>query len=94
MVIVLSTLEKLKTKFYRVPVPNDITYDEMIRLARSYGCAIKAGGKHPIKIIDIDSGTVIPIPVHGKFVQEVYICQLKEMFREIESRQCVNLEGL
>ena len=86
MVTALSTLDKLKAKFYRVPIPNDITFDEAIRLARSYGCLIKTGGKHPIKIIDLLSGTVIPIPVHGKFVQEVYISQLKDLFCEIESR--------
>ena len=83
----MSTIEKLKAKFNRVPVPNDITMDQVIRLAESYGCLIKSGGKHPVKVVDQISGTVIPIPAHGKYVQEVYISELKTLFKEIDNRK-------
>ena len=68
----MSTLEKLKAKFNEKPIPNDITFEEVERLANAYGCRVIAGGKHSKKIIDVPSGTVIPIPVHGKYVQEAY----------------------
>ena len=82
----MSTLEKLKAKFNEKPIPNDITFDEVERLANAYGCRVIAGGKHSKKIADVQSGTVIPIPMHGKYVQEAYIKELKELFAEIEAR--------
>lgn len=82
----MSTLEKLKEKFNEKPIPNDISFDEAERLAKHYGCRVISGGKHSKKIVDIPSGTVIPIPVHGKYVQEAYIKELKDLFAEIASR--------
>ena len=82
----MSTLEKLKAKFNEKPIPNDITFDEVERLAGAYGCRVISGGKHSKKIVDIPSGTVIPIPMHGKYVQEAYIKELKDLFAEIEAR--------
>lgn len=82
----MSTLEKLKEKFNEKPVPNSISFDEVERLAKSYGCGVVAGGRHSKKIVDVTSGTVIPIPMHGKYVQEAYIKELKDLFAEIESR--------
>ena len=32
------------------------------------------------KIVHVPSGTVIPIPIHGKNVKEAYIKQLKDLF--------------
>ena len=82
----MSTLEKLKEKFNEKPIPNNISFEEVERLAKSYGCGVAAGGKHSKKIVDAASGTVIPIPMHGKYVQEAYIKELKDLFAEIESR--------
>lgn len=82
----MSTLEKLKAKFNEKPIPNDITFDEVERLANAYGCRVISGGKHSKKIADVPSGTVIPIPMHGKYVQEAYIKELKDLFAEIEAR--------
>ena len=82
----MSTLEKLKEKFNEKPIPNNISFDEAERLARYYGCVVAAGGRHSKKIVDVPSGTVIPIPVHGKYVQEAYIKELKELFAEVENR--------
>ena len=59
----MSSLEKLKQKFNEKPIPNDITFDEVERLANAYGCRVLAGGKHSKKIVDVPSGTVIPIPM-------------------------------
>ena len=83
----MSTLEKLKAKFNEKPVPNDITFDEVERLANAYGCRVISGGKHSKKVVDVPSGTVIPIPMHGKYVQEAYIKELKDLFAEIEARR-------
>ena len=82
----MSTLEKLKAKFNEKPIPNDITFDEVERLANAFGCRIVSGGKHSKKVVDIPNGTVIPIPMHGKYVQEAYIKELKDLFAEIEAR--------
>lgn len=83
----MSTIDKLKDRFYSKPVRNDMSYDEVIRLAEYYGCKIHSGGNHPIKIIDVESGTVIPIPRHGKYVKEAYITELKKLFNTIEGRK-------
>ena len=82
----MSTLDKLKAKFNENPLPNDISFDEVERLANAYGCRVISGGKHSKKIVDVPSGTVIPIPMHGKYVQEAYIKELKDLFAEIEAR--------
>ena len=82
----MSTLDKLKAKFNEKPIPNDISFDEVERLASAYGCRVISGGKHSKKIVDVPSGTVIPIPMHGKYVQEAYIKELKDLFAEIEAR--------
>lgn len=82
----MSTLEKLKAIFNEKPIPNNITFDEVERLAKAYGCIVVSGGKHSKKIADVPSGTVIPIPMHGKYVQEAYIKELKDLFTEIKLR--------
>lgn len=82
----MSTVEKLRNKFFSKPIRNDMTYDEIVRLAEFYGCKVCGGGNHPIKIVDVESGTVIPIPRHGKCVKEAYIKELKELFEQIELR--------
>lgn len=42
----MSQIDKLVKKFYEKPVRNDITYDELEKIAAHYGCSIKVGGKH------------------------------------------------
>ena len=82
----MSTLDNLKAKFNEKPIPNNISFDEVERLANAYGCRVISGGKHSKKVVDAPSGTVIPIPMHGKYVQEAYIKELKDLFAEIEAR--------
>ena len=82
----MSTIGKLIEKINKKPIPNNITFDDIERLARYYCCIISSGGKHSKKIIDLASGTVIPIPMHGKYVQEAYIKELKDLFAIIEQR--------
>ena len=82
----MSKIEKLKQKFYRKPIPNDITFAEIEVLAKYYGCIVRAGTNH-MHIVYPRLGRVIPIPTHNKHIGEVYIKQLKELFREIEARE-------
>jgi hypothetical protein len=80
----VSSIDTLRAKFYRKPIPNDITFDELFRLAKAYGCIVDTkGGKHPIRIIYKPLGKVIPIPRHSKCVGEAYIKELKVLFTEI-----------
>ena len=81
----MSTIEKLKQKFYEKPVRNDMTVNEVTRLARAYGCEILTGGNHQIRIVHKPSGRVIPLPSHGNRVKEAYIMELRELFDEIGS---------
>ena len=81
----MSTLEKLKKKWYEKPVRNDITINERVRLARAYGCDILTGGNHQIRIVYKPLGVVIPLPCHGNTVKEAYIIEFKELISEIES---------
>ncbi len=80
----MSTIGKLRKKFYEKPVRNDMTIDEIIRLAEAYGCEIRTGGNHQIRIVHKPTGRVIPLPRHGKLVKEAYIMELRELFDEIE----------
>lgn len=81
----MSKIEKAIDKFYRKPIPNDITYDEMKRVAEYFGCIVDSkGGRHPFRVVYPKYGTVIPIPVHGKNVKEVYIKELKKLFERIK----------
>ena len=81
----MSTIEKLKKKFYEKPVRNDMTIDEVIRLSKYYGCEVITGGNHQVRIVHRKSGRLIPIPCHGKNVKEAYIMELRELFDEIDS---------
>ena len=81
----MSKLEKLKEKFFSKPIRNDMTFDEIERIAASYGCIVKNGGRHSFHVVYPQLGRVIPIPTHGSLVGEAYIKQLRELFEEIES---------
>lgn len=78
----MSQLKKLIDKFYSKPIRNDITFSEVEKLASAYGCKVMSGGKH-LRIVHPESGRIIPIPRHGKTVEEAYIKQLKELFNYI-----------
>lgn len=82
----MSQLEKRLQKFYRIPVPNDITFDDVVAIATHYGCVVKPGGKH-LKISYPAFGAAVPIPRHGNLVQESYIIQLKKLFYRIEEEK-------
>lgn len=79
----MSTIEKRLKKFYRKPIPNDITFEEVATLAEYFGCTVVGGGNH-MKVIYQPFGSVIPIPRHGKTVKEAYIKQLKLLFDKIQ----------
>jgi hypothetical protein len=59
-------------------------YDEIIKIAKHYGCITKKGGNHPILIVYKKFGVIIPIPVHGNHVKEAYIKELKDLFDRIK----------
>ena len=76
----MSTIEKRLKKFYRKPIPNDITFDDV----RVLGCEIVTGGNHSQKVVHKSSGTVIPIPMHGNCIGEAYVKELKNLFDQIK----------
>ena len=80
----MSTIEKRIKKFYSKPIPNDITFEDIEALATYYGCQIRTGGNHSKKVVHVPSGTVIPIPIHGKTIKEAYIKELKKLFDSIK----------
>ena len=61
----MGTIEKRIKKFYRKPIPNDITFDDVEALANYFGCIIATGGNHSKKVVHKESGTVIPIPIES-----------------------------
>jgi len=84
----LSRQDKLRKRFFKKPIPNDFSPDELVTLingyvADGYNLTIVPGGKHPMKVVHIPSGTVIPIPIHGKQIGEAYIAQVKALLIEI-----------
>lgn len=84
MILSVSKIDKLREKFFRKPIPNDITFNELIKLSKSYGLEVVSGGNHPIKIVHKKSGTVIPIPRHGNCVDEAYIKQVRDLLDELD----------
>lgn len=80
----MSSKEKLLKRFYKKPVPNDITFEEICTLASHFGCNILQGANHT-KVAHQPTGTIIPIPRHGKCVEEAYIKQLKILFDRISN---------
>ena len=80
----MSSIEKRIAKFYATPVPNNITFADVEALANYYGCIIKTGGNHSKRVVHKESGTVIPIPMHGKYIGEAYVTELKELFDNIK----------
>lgn len=79
----MGTIDKRLRKFYKKPIPNDITFDEVKAISEHFGCIVIGGGNH-MKVVHRASGTVIPIPRHGKTVKEAYIKQLKNLFDSIQ----------
>lgn len=69
-------------KLYRKPVPNDITFRQIRRIATHFGCKIEGGGKH-IRI-DFPSNKTLPIPIHGKCVPKYIIAEFKILLDEIQ----------
>ena len=82
-----GNLDKKLEKLYRKPIPNDIMFDEIVAISEHFGCFIDYGGNH-VKIVYKGSfSRVIPIPRHGKTVQEVYIKQVKELIDRIREEK-------
>lgn len=82
----MTAIEKRIAKFYRKPIPNDITFSDVEVLAEYFGCEVRTGGNHSKKVVHRESGTVIPIPMHGKCIGEVYIRELKILFDTIKEK--------
>ena len=81
----LSTLKKSIDKFFRIPIPNDITFDEFFLIAKHFGFEkVTGNGGHGVAIRHIKTHIKIPIPVHGNTVKEAYIKQLKDAIAEID----------
>lgn len=78
----MATIDKIIAKFFKKPIPNDITFEEIETLFTHVGCKIRYGGRHP-QVVHAPSGTVIPVPRHKKSVDEAYIKQLKSLLQDI-----------
>lgn len=85
----MAKIDKLISKLYRKPIPNDIRVDEIAAIVAHFGCEVVSGGKHPMKIVHTKSGTVIPIPIHGNNVAEAYIKQIKHLLDEIQKEEII-----
>ena len=83
----MSQLNKLLKKLYRKPIPNDMRIDEIEKIVKAYGCIIVSGGRHQMKIVHRQTGTVIPIPSHGDTVAEAYIKEIKALLDMIEGEK-------
>ena len=80
----MSTIQKRIEKFNRIPIPNDITFDEFVSVAEYYGFKVfKGGGKHGVALCHPKTHVKIPVARHGNLVKEIYIRELKEAIREL-----------
>lgn len=80
----MSSIEKLKKKFYSSPVPKDITIEEILRLANHYECEVITGGNHQIRILNRKNGILVPLPQHDKEIKPPYIRELRNLFDDEE----------
>ncbi len=76
----MSSIEKLKEKFYSKPTRNDITSEEIKKLAHYYGCIIRTGGNHQITVFNPKTGEKVSLPQHDKQIKRPYIRELQELF--------------
>jgi len=83
----MSQVENLIDKLNRRPTPNDMTLDEIKKIAKHYGCEVVNRGNHQWAIVYKPFGKVIPIPDHGKTIKAVYIGQLKKLIDSIENEE-------
>ncbi len=80
----MSQFEKAWEKFNRVPIPKDITLDELKYIVEHFGMTVKGGGGgHGVGIRFAALGIRIPIPIHGNIIDPVYIKQVKNAINEI-----------
>ncbi len=85
-VVLMSSIEKLKEKFYSKPTRKDITTEEIKKLASYYGCIVRAGGNHQITIFNPKTGDKVPLPQHDKELRPAYIRELQELFGDEGSK--------
>lgn len=79
----MSQIDKLIDKLYKKPIPKDMTFDELSKIARHFGCVVDSRGNHQRAIVHQESGTVIPIPDHGKHIGIAYVKQIKQLIDSI-----------
>lgn len=84
----MTSLKNLEAKFYRKPIPNDITYAELKRIVENHHCRwVSNKGNHPFVVRYDPLSKKIPIPKHGKYVKEAYIAQVKELLMLVEEME-------
>ncbi len=84
----MSQFEKAWEKFNRVPVPKDITIDDLKYITEHFGMTLETGGgKHGVRLRYRELGIKIPIPIHGNNIKAVYVLQVKNAIKEIENHK-------
>ena len=83
----MSQIQKLIDKLTRRPIPSDMTFDELKKIAKHYGCDSVNRGNHQRAIVYKPAGKVVVVPDHGKHVQQVYVKELKELFESIMNEE-------
>lgn len=86
-VVLMSSIEKLKEKFYSKPTRRDITTEEIKKLANYYNCIVRAGGNHQLTIFNPKTGDKVPLPQHDKELKPAYIRELQELFGDEGSKR-------
>lgn len=81
----MPTVKKIINDIKEKPTRNDITIEDIMRVAKYYGCTIRTGGNHQIAICSEYLQRPIPIPCHGKYVKEAYVRLVADLIEEIES---------
>ena len=79
----MTKKDKDLTKLYSKPIPKDMRIDEIKRIAEAHGCIWETGGRHPFKIVHVQSGTSIAIPYHGDTVPLMCIREIKRLIDRI-----------
>lgn len=79
----MSQIQKLIDKLNKKPIPKDMTFGELAKIAKHYGCDTESRGNHQRAIVCEKTGTVIPIPDHGKHVGVTYVRQFKDFIESI-----------
>ncbi|KAF0422755.1 type II toxin-antitoxin system HicA family toxin [Pediococcus pentosaceus] len=86
--IKISSVEKLKAKFFKNPVAKDLKFNDAKKLLISYGCKLQnnSGGSH-YAVTHINHSDTLILPKHTVPLKRYNIKQIRDFISDIENAE-------